>query len=396
MAQEKLLSGCAAAAQAAKLAEVEVICSFPIRPYTAIMMELARMVANGELDAEFIHGEGEHAQLSVVLGASAAGARAYTGSAGVGVTYAGELYSPIAGGRYPLQMAIADRTLDPPGDFGSEHTDAMTFRDQGWLMGWASTPQEVFDNTLINYRVGEDPRVMLPQMVCQDGYFISHIPDKVELAELSQVREFLPPYKAPHPLSLTCPVSHGPQIRPDQGAPMDAQRAATFLEVPQVIKEATADFNRIFGRNYDPFVEKYEMDDADIAFFVQGAHANTAKSAARNLRKQGVKAGVVRPRWVRPWPTLEIAEALSGVKAVGTVETSTSYGGAMRGGNLIHEVRASLYDLEERPLVTSFMGGLGGEVILLEDFYYMAKILNQMAKDKKTHRHVYWIGFEEE
>jgi len=396
MAQEKLLSGCAAAAQAAKLAEVEVICSYPIRPYTAIMMELARMVANGELDAEFIHGEGEHAQLSVVLGASAAGARAYTGSAGVGVTYAGELYSPVAGGRYPLQMAIADRTLDPPGDFGSEHTDAMTFRDQGWLMGWASTPQEVFDNTLLNYRVGEDPRVMLPQMVCQDGYFISHIPDKVFLAELSQVREFLPPYKAPHPLSLTCPVSHGPQIRPDQGAPMDAQRAATFLEVPQVIREATEDFNRVFGRNYDPFVEKYEMDDAEIAFFVMGAHANTAKSAARNLRKQGVKAGVVRPRWVRPWPTFEIAEALSGVKAVGTVETSTSYGGAMRGGNLIHEVRASLYDLAERPLVTSFMGGLGGEVILLEDFYYMAKVLNQMVKDKKTHRHVYWIGFEEE
>jgi oxalate oxidoreductase subunit alpha len=177
---------------------------------------------------------------------------------------------------------------------------------------------------------------------------------------------------------------------------MDAQRAATFLEVPQVIKEATADYNRIFGRDYDPFVETYEMEDAEIAFFVQGAHANTAKSAARNLRKQGVKAGVVRPRWIRPWPTLEIAQALSQVKAVGTVETSTSYGGAMRGGNLIHEVRASLYDLAERPLVTSFMGGLGGEVILLEDFYYMAKILNQMVKDKKTHRHVYWIGFEEE
>ncbi len=396
MAQEKLLSGCAAAAQAAKLAEVEVICSYPIRPYTAIMMELARMVANGELDAEFIHGEGEHSQLSVVLGASACGARAYTGSAGVGVTYAGELYSPIAGGRYPLQMAIADRTLDPPGDFGSEHTDAMTFRDQGWLIGWASTPQEVFDNTLINYRVGEDQRVMLPQMVCQDGYFISHIPDKVLLAEPEQVKEFLPPYKAPHPLSLTCPVSHGPQIRPDQGAPMDAQRAATFLEVPQVIKEAVEDYNRIFGRNYDPFVDLYMMEDAEIAFFVQGAHATTCKAAIRNLRNQGVKAGLVRPRWVRPWPTLEIAEALSRVKAVGCVETSTSYGGAMRGGNLIHEVRASLYDLPNRPLVTSFMGGLGGEVILLDDFYYMAKVLTQMVKDKKTHRHVYWIGFEEE
>jgi len=177
MAKEQLLTGCRAAAEGAKAAEVEVICSYPIRPYTAIRMELSKMVANGELNAEFVHGEGEHAQVSVVLGACAAGARAYTGSSGVGVTYAMEVYSPMAGGRYPVQMAIADRTLDPPGDFGSEHTDAMSTRDQGWLLGWACSPQEVYDNTLIAYRVAEDHRVMLPQMVCQDGYFISHIPD---------------------------------------------------------------------------------------------------------------------------------------------------------------------------------------------------------------------------
>jgi pyruvate/2-oxoacid:ferredoxin oxidoreductase alpha subunit len=396
MAQEKLLSGCAAAAQGAKFAEVEVICSFPIRPYTAIMMELSRMVASGELDAEFLHGEGEHAQVSVALGASAAGARAYTGSSGVGVTYAFEVYSPAAGGRYPLQMAIADRTLDPPGDFGSEHTDAMSARDQGWLMGWAATPQEVFDNTLINFRVGEDPRVMLPQFVCQDGYFLSHIPDKVVLPEMSQVREFLPPYSAPHPLSPICPVSHGPQIRPDQGAPMDAQRAATFLQVPKVIKEATSDFNRIFGRKYDPFLETYKMQDAEYAFFIQGAHANTCKNAINYLRKQGLKIGMVRPRWIRPWPTTQIAAALSNVKAVASVETSTSYGGAMRGGNLIHELRASLYDLPKRPMVTSFMAGLGGDVILLEDFHYMAKVLQKIVKNKKTDKVVYWVGFEEE
>jgi pyruvate/2-oxoacid:ferredoxin oxidoreductase alpha subunit len=394
MAQEKMLSGCAAAAQGAKFAEIEVTASFPIRPYTAIMMELSKMVANGELDCEFVHGEGEHAQVSIVLGASACGARAYTGSSGVGVTYAFEVYSPAAGGRYPLQMAIADRTLDPPGDFGSEHTDAMSARDQGWLMGWASTPQEVFDNTLINFRVGEDPRVMLPQFVCQDGYFLSHIPDKVILPDMSQVREFLPPYAAPHPLSPTCPVSHGPQIRPDQGAPMDAQRAATFLEVPAVIEEAVRDFNKIFGRNLDPFIEKYMMDDAEVAYFIQGAHANTCKIAINKLRAQGLKAGMVRPRWVRPWPTQQIAEAFSKVKAIASVETSTSYGGAMRGGNLVHELRATLYDMEKRPAVTSFMAGLGGDVILIEDFFYMAKVLEQMVKEKKALKHVYWIGFE--
>ena len=392
MAKESMMTGCRAAAEGAKSAEVEVICSFPIRPYTAIMMELSKMVANGELNAEFIHGEGEHAQLSVVLGASAAGARAYTGSSGVGVTYAMEIYSPMAGGRYPAQMSIADRTLDPPGDFGSEHTDAMSTRDQGWLLGWAATPQEVYDNTLMSYRIGEDHRVMLPQMVCQDGYFISHIPDNVTLGERSQVKEFLPPYSPISPLSLTNPVSHGPQIRPDQGAPMDAMRAQTFLAVPKVIEEATADFARIFGRKYDPFVEQYRLDDADIAFFIMGAHSNTARAAVDKLRKEGVKVGMARLRWVRPWPTHQLAEALGHVKAVGVVETSTSYGGAMRGGNLIHELRASLYDLDDRPLVTSFMGGLGGETIWPADFDYMAGVLTQMVKEKRTDRYVYWLG----
>ncbi|MGA2734918.1 MAG: oxalate oxidoreductase subunit alpha [Syntrophobacteraceae bacterium] len=395
MAQERMLTGCSAAAQAAKAAEVEVICSYPIRPYTAIMMELAKMVANGELDAEFVHGEGEHAQLSVVLGASAAGARAFTGSAGVGVTYAFELYSPLAGGRYPVHMAIADRTLDPPGDFGSEHTDAMSVRDQGWLIGWACSPQEVYDNTLMAYRIGEDPRVMLPQIVAQDGYFISHIPDKVLLGETAQVKEFLPPYKGPHPLSVSCPVSHGPQIRPDQGAPMDAQRAQTFLAVPEVIEQATADFNRIFGRDYDPFLEKYKLEDAEIAFFIQGAHANTCRKTVDMLRAAGVKAGMARLRWIRPWPTHQIAEALGHVKAVGSIETSTSYGGAMRGGNLIHELRASLYDLDDRPLVTSFMAGLGGETIYPDDFKYMADVLLKMVKEKRVDRYVRWIGFGE-
>jgi len=392
MAKAKMMTGCRASAEGAKAAEVEVICSFPIRPYTAIMMELAKMVADGELNAEFVHGEGEHAQLSVTLGACAAGARAFTGSSGVGVTYAMELYSPMAGGRYPAQMVIADRTLDPPGDFGSEHTDAMCTRDNGWLLGWACSPQEVYDNTLMGYRIGEDHRVMLPQMMCQDGYFISHIPDEVTLGEMSQVREFLPPYRPISPLSLTHPVSHGPQIRPDQGAPMDAMRAQTFLEVPKVIEEATADFNRIFGRNYDPFVEQYKLADAEIAFFIMGAHANTARKAVDRLRKQGVKVGMARLRWVRPWPTHQLVEALGHVKAIGVVETSTSYGGAMRGGNLIHELRASLYDLDDRPLVTSFMGGLGGETIWPADFDYMAKVLSEMVKEKRTRRYVYWLG----
>jgi pyruvate/2-oxoacid:ferredoxin oxidoreductase alpha subunit len=395
MAKEKTLSGCAASAQAVKMAKVEVICSYPIRPYTAAMMELAKMVAEGELDAEFIHGEGEHAQLSVVYGASAAGARTFTGSSGVGVTYAFENYSPISGGRLPVQMMIADRALDPPGDFGSEHTDAMSCRDQGWLMGWAETPQEAFDNHLINYRIGEDPRVMLPQFVCQDGYFVSHIPGKVLLPDQAQVDEFLPPYEpGAHVLDPKRPMSHGPQIRPDQGTIMDLQRAQAFLDLPKVMKEAIEDYNRIFGRNYSPFVEEFMTDGAEIVFFIQGGHAATARHAVRHLRDQGVKAGLVKLRFVRPFPTQEVGEVLSKFKAVGVIETSTSYGGSMRGGNLLAEVRAALYDVSPRPLTTSFMAGLGGDVVTIKELNWMAEILTKALKAGKVDKTVYWTGLE--
>jgi pyruvate ferredoxin oxidoreductase alpha subunit/oxalate oxidoreductase subunit alpha len=396
MAKEMTLSGCAASAQAVKLAKVEVICSYPIRPYTAAMMEIAKMVADGELDAEFVHGEGEHAQLSVMYGASAAGARTFTGSSGVGVTYAMEVYSPISGGRLPVQMMIADRALDPPGDFGSEHTDAMSCRDQGWMMGWAETPQEAFDNHLINYRIGEDKRVMLPQFVCQDGYFVSHIPGKVLIPDQAQVDDFLPPYDpGPHVLDPKRPVSHGPQIRPDQGAIMDLQRAEAFLELPKVIEEAVSDYNRIFGRTYSPFVEEYLTDGADFVFFLQGAHTATARAAVRHLRDQGVKAGVVKLRFVRPFPTQQVGEVLSRFKAVGVVETSTSYGGSMRGGNLLPEVRAALYDVAGRPLTTSFMAGLGGDVVPLKEFYWMAEILTKAIKAGRVGKTVYWAGLEQ-
>lgn len=387
-------TGVVAAAQAVKYADVDVISSYPIRPYTGTMIELAKMVANGELDAEFVHAEGEHGQLSIVLGASASGARVFTGSSGVGVTYAFETYSPIAGSRLPVQMMIADRTLDPPGDFGSEHTDALSTRDQGWLMGWAATPQEVFDNHLINYRIGEDHRVLLPQMVCQDGYFVSHIPGDIELPDPKQVKEFLPPYKLPHPLDPKHPVSHGPQIRPDQGAALEAQRANSMEAVKPIIKEVVDDFNRIFGRKYDPFVEEFMTEDAEVVFFISGAHAETAKFAIRRMRNHGDKVGLVRPRWIRPWPTEDLREIMPKFKVVGVVETNNSFGSALSGGILSLDLAASLYNLPKRPLLTSFMGGLGGEVIGMEEFEFMARVMLEAAKKGKVERETYWLGFE--
>jgi pyruvate ferredoxin oxidoreductase alpha subunit/oxalate oxidoreductase subunit alpha len=263
-------------------------------------------------------------------------------------------------------------------------------------MGWAEDPQEAFDNHLINYRVGEDKRIYLPQFVCQDGYFVSHIPGKVVLPDQKQVDEFLPPLKMDHRLDPKKPISHGPQIRPDQGDALELARAMAMSEVPKVVKEAIDDFGRIFGRKYSPFVEEYMLDDADMAIFIQGAHAATARAAIQKLRKQGVKIGMAKLRFVRPWPTEAVAAALGKVKAVAVVETNTSFGGATQGGALMFEVCTSLYDLPKKPLVTSFMAGLGGEVVKIEDFEYMAKHLAKAIKEGKVCKRVHWIGFEPE
>ena len=390
------LNGCAASAYAALFADVDVVTAYPIRPYTAIMMNLAQFIADGLLDAEYLHADGEHAQISAALGAGSCGARAFTGSSGVGVTYAFEVYSPAAGARVPIQMAIADRTLDPPGDFGSEHTDALCTRDMGWLMGWAATPQEVFDKHVLGYAIGEDPRLLLPQMICQDGYFVSHISGDVELPSVEQMERFLPPYKLPFALDPRKPVSHGPQIHPEQGPPLQLERARSMEIALDVIREKTDEFSDVFGRTYPPFVEEFMLEDAEVVFVIQGGHAVTCQAAVKRLRERGVKAGMARLLWFRPFPTEDLQKALSKAKVVGVVETNLGLGGASYGGILSLDITTALYHSpDNHPMVTSFMAGMGGETIPINEFSWMADKMVEAMERGAVEKASHWVGFEE-
>lgn len=393
--QKTKLNGCAAASYAALFADVDVVTTYPIRPYTAIMMNIAQFIADGLLDAEYLHSDGEHSQLSAALGAASSGARVFTGSSGVGVTFAYEMYSPISGARIPLQMAIADRTLDPPGDFGSEHTDALCTRDMGWLMGWACTPQEVFDKHLLGFAIGEDPRVLLPQMICQDGYFVSHISGEVELPTMEQMESFLPPYKHPFALDPSKPVSHGPQIHPEQGPPLQLERARAIENSMPVIREKTDEFAETFGRHYPHFVEEYMVEDADVVFVIQGAHSVTCRAAVKRARERGIKAGMARLLWIRPFPTEDLQKALRHAKVAATVETNLCMGGAAYGGALGLDVTTAMYHADNRPLMTSFMAGLGGETIPLEEFAWMTDKMVQAMEQGHVEKTSHWVNFEE-
>ena len=388
------MNGCVAAAQAAKYADVDVITAYPIRPYTATMMALAQMVANGELDAEYIVADSEHSQLSIAHGAASSGARVFTGSSGVGVQFAYELYAPISGSRMPVQMMIADRTLDPPGDFGSEHTDALSTRDMGWLMGWSATAQEAFDNHLMAFRIGEDPRVLLPQMVCQDGFFVSHIQGEVDLPDPGQVKEFLPPYKHPYPLDPHHPVSHGPQIMPEQGPPLQLERARAMEGAVPVIEEVHEQFARIFGRRYDPWVEEYMTEDAEVVFYLQARTASPQVCDQAHARSQ-VKVGPQAEDHSALPHRSDFASCSAASRSWASSRPTSAWAASAAAGSCTQEVASALYESTNRPLVFSFMAGLGGEAIVLKEFYWMTQKMLETQKRGKIEKRTHWVGFEE-
>jgi pyruvate/2-oxoacid:ferredoxin oxidoreductase alpha subunit len=388
-------TGLTAVADAWQLADIDVSASYPIRPYTAIMAELAKRIANGQMQCEMVHGEGEHAQFSIAHGASMAGARATTGTSGVGVTYAFELYSPIAGGRCPIQAIVGDRTLDPPGDFGSEHTDCLTLRDNGWIYGWAQDAQESLDNSLMMFRIGEDPEIMLPQIVAMDGYFVTHINQEYEMPDQAQVDKFLPPFNPKFRLDVNNPVIMGPQIEPEMGPPLEWDRAVVMKRVTDKIVEVTAEYNQIFGRSYAPFVEEYMTEDADMVFLLQGAHAVTCRSAIDYLRKAGYKVGMCRLRWVRPFPDIALQEILPKFKVVGVIDTNTSYGAAGGGGVLLVETRASVSEVANKPMIQGFTSGLGGETITHEQFFKMAEMMKMTLEAGEIIQDSTWVNFND-
>jgi pyruvate ferredoxin oxidoreductase alpha subunit/oxalate oxidoreductase subunit alpha len=248
---------------------------------------------------------------------------------------------------------------------------------------------------MLAFRIGEDPRVLLPQMVCQDGFFVSHITTDVELPDSGQVKEFLPPYKHPYPLDPRHPVSHGPQIMPEQGPPLQLERARAMEGAMPVIEEVHEEFGRIFGRVYDPWLEEFMTDDADVVFFLQGGHGVTARYAIRHMRARGAKVGMVRLKTIRPYPTDRVMASLSRFKVVGVIETNMGLGSVSSGGSLYAEAVAALYESPKRPLVLSFMAGMGGEAIVLKEFYWMTNKMLEAQKRGGIEKRTHWVGFEE-
>jgi pyruvate ferredoxin oxidoreductase alpha subunit len=392
--QEALISGSEAVAVATKLADVDVLTAYPIRPYDTLMQYVAKQIANGEQDAEYIVAESEHSQFEIAKHAEAVGARSMCGSSGVGWCYAFEAIAVTPALRLPLVAMVGNRALDDPGAFGTEHNDALAARDLGWMHVWVDTAQEALDTTLIAYRVAEDRRVFLPCAISTDGAFLTHSQTLVKVPPKAWVDEFLPPYNRGdlvfHPDN---PITIAPQVNEDWLMEIRRQTDQAMRNARIVIEEAYQNFRRIFGRGGgNPFFEEYHTDDAEIVLLGMGTLSMPVKVVIRKLREQGHKVGFVRVRWFRPFDYERLGPLLARFAAVGVIDRDFSMGSPFNSGVLANEIRSVLYAQDKRPPVVSFIAGLGGREVTIPAVKEMIEQTRRAAETGKAPLDTQWIG----
>jgi len=349
-----------AIAEAAKLANVDVVAAYPITPQTHIVEHLAELVADGELDAAYIPVESEHSAMSACLGASASGARTFTATAGQGLELMHEVLYVASSMQLPMVMTVANRALSAPLSVWGDHSDVMAVRDTGWIQIFAENGQEVVDNVLCGFRIGEDPKVLLPVMVHLDGFYLSHVIEPVLFPEQSKVDKFIPPYKYPMPLHPDKPVTMGAFGPPIIYAETKKAQEVNLEASKEVILDCWQEFGKAFGRHYSP-VENYHIEGAKVLLLTMGSFSETAMTAVDKMRGEGREVGLVRIRLWRPFPFEEIRQAVKKVDVLIVVDRALSFGGP--GGPVCSEVRSALYGEAKKPKVIGFVAGLGGRDI---------------------------------
>lgn len=360
---KKVLEASHAVAEAVKLAVPDVIAAYPITPQTHIVEELSQMVADGDLTSDYLRVESEFAAISAVLGASAAGSRAYTATASQGLALMYEVLFIVSGMRLPVVMNVANRALSAPISIWNDHQDSMSARDIGWLQFHAETAQECLDLTLMAFKVSEHKDVLLPSMVCLDGFTLSHVYEPCEIPAKSEVDSFLPKYQPVHAkIDIDKPITQGPIGFPTHYMELrHAQQDATIASAT-VIKNVFKEFGEKFGRTYD-FFELYKADDADILILGMGSECGTVKVVVDEMREQGHKVGLLKMTVFRPFPTELLREYVKNCKVLAVLDKSFSAGNE---GIAFSEVKAALYSADKRPEVRSFIVGLGGRDIKYE------------------------------
>ncbi len=388
---KRFLSGDEAFAEGVRLARPQVISAYPITPQTVVVERLSEMVADGSLDAEYVHVESEHSALSCAIGASCTGARTFTATSSQGLLYMAECLTFASGGRFPVVMMNANRALALPWNIYGDQRDSLALLDHGWIQVYAQDNQEALDLALMAYRLAEDPEVSLPVMVNLDGFNLTHTYEMVDVPKAEVADSFLPPYQTDNRIDFDHPKNIAYSAGPEYNRYYKYWENRDTMNVPAVVDRVEASFAAAFGRQYSGMIETQNCDDADIIVVTLGSTAGLIRTLVDRLRARGQRVGMLRIRYLRPMPAELIAKALRSAKAVAVIEEDISFGAE---GTLCTNVHAALQQAGLTMPVYNFVGGLGGDDVSEAQALGVFCMLQDAIDGKATPPHVSFLGVD--
>jgi pyruvate ferredoxin oxidoreductase alpha subunit len=395
MSTFEALDGNSAVANAMRQINPDVVAAYPITPQTSTVQTFANFVADGLVDTEFVCVESEHSAMSACVGASSAGARVMTATAANGMALMWEIMYIASSTRNPIVMSMVNRALSGPINIHCDHSDSMGARDSGWIQLYSESGQEAYDNIIQAVRIAEHPHVLLPVMVCQDGFITSHGMERVELYDDADVKDFVGQYKPQWPLlDLENPKTYGPLDFYDYYYEHKRQQVLAMEKATPVIQEVAAEFNARFGRNYGLF-EAYKLEDAEVALVALNSTAGTIKLVVDQLRDEGLKVGLLKPRVFRPFPGQALVEALKHVKSIAVMDRAISFGIMDNSGPLFSELAAAFYVYGSRVPMVDYVYGLGGRDILTHEIESVFRDALKTAETGQVERNVTFLGVRE-
>ncbi|MFQ6127777.1 MAG: transketolase C-terminal domain-containing protein [Thermoplasmata archaeon] len=381
----EVMTGNSAQAYGAKLARAEVVAAYPITPQTTLVEKIADLVASGEMKSQYIKVESEHSAMAACIAASATGARAYTATSAHGLALMHEMLIWAAGSRLPIVMGNINRAMAPPWSVWSDYQDSIAQRDTGWMQFYCQNNQEVLDTVIQAYKVAENHDILLPAMIMEDAFYLSHTFEPVDVPPQEDVDTFLPSYNPPVKLDVDDPVGMCALVPPDHYMEFRFKVAKAMEASRDVIREVDEEWNKKFGRSHGGLVERYRMDDADAAIVAAGTISSTARVAVDKMRDEGKKVGLARLRVFRPFPHEEMRQLAKEVDSIGVLDRSYTFG---HGAAFYAETASALYRTPERPLVKNYVVGIGGRDVPPKDLEeILEKVLN-----KEDGAEVEWWG----
>lgn len=382
MSKIKAMTGNQSASIGACLSRPDVIAAYPITPQSSVVEGLAAMIANGKSDAQMVQVESEHSAMSVVQGAAVAGGRVFTATSAQGLALMYEPYFRMSTLRLPMVMAIATREMTSPETVWSGQQDAMSVRDSGWMQVFVENNQEILDMIIQGYKISEDKDVLIPMNVCYDGFYLSHLTERVEIPLQGDVDGFLPPHKCEH-------VAYDPQnpMAVDPLTPGEIlinyreNHLESMQKAKEVIERVDKEFKEKFGRSYGGLIDTYRCEDAEIVVITIGANVGTTRVAVDLAREKGIKVGLLKVRFMRPFPNEKIAQVISGKKGYAVIDRSVSFG--WNSGVLYQEIKVAVSDLNQNLCSIPAIGGLGGLDISLNHVMNVIAELDKATKERK-------------